>query len=144
METSDCGSYLVLLRLNRARDITVGRLGRVRFREGFYIYVGSAMANLSRRIARHKRLRKRVHWHIDRLRLHARFVEALVVRSPERLECDLSLAIQGIASWSVPGFGCSDCRCRSHLFGMEENPLDRRAFRDLLARYGMGRFSRSP
>jgi sugar fermentation stimulation protein A len=144
MKALDRGSYLVLLRLSRPRCISVGRLGRILFREGFYIYVGSALGGLSGRIARHRRLRKRPHWHIDRLRPHARFVEALAVRSSERLECDLALAIQRIASWSVPGFGCSDCRCESHLYGMAENPLDTESFRDLAARFGIDRPGRSP
>jgi sugar fermentation stimulation protein A len=35
----------------------------------------------------------------------------------------------------VPGFGCSDCSCRSHLFHSEISPLADRRFLDLLHRY---------
>jgi sugar fermentation stimulation protein A len=143
-EAGDRGSYLVLLHLSRTRVLQIGRLGRVRFPKGFYLYVGSAMANLSKRVERHRRLHKRVHWHIDRLRPHARFVEALPIRSSDRLECELARAVEGIASWSIPGFGCSDCRCGSHLFGMKDNPLDDEAFHDLLAWYRMDRLVSRP
>lgn len=143
-ETGDRGSYLVLLHLNRTRAIAIGRLGRIRFPKGFYVYVGSAMANLSQRIQRHRRLRKRIHWHMDWLRPHARFVEALAIRSSHRLECELAHAIKGIASWSIPGFGCSDCPCKSHLFGMIDDPLHREDFHDLLAWYRMDRLAWVP
>jgi sugar fermentation stimulation protein A len=140
-EAGDRGSYLVLVHLNRTRIIPVGRLGSIRFPRGFYVYVGSAMANLSRRIQRHRRLRKGIHWHMDWLRPHARWVEALAIRSSDRLECELARAIQGIAAWSIPGFGCSDCHCKSHLFGMADDPLLREDFHDLLAWYRMDRLS---
>jgi sugar fermentation stimulation protein A len=140
-EAHNRGSYLVLLHLNRARSIPIGRKGHVRFSKGFYLYVGSAMANLTRRIARHRGLRKRFHWHMDWLRPHARFVDAFPVRSSERMECELARAVEGISAWSIPGFGCSDCHCKSHLFGMTENPLDREAFHDLLAWFRMDRFA---
>jgi sugar fermentation stimulation protein A len=140
-EASDRGSYLVLLHLNRLRSIPIGKMGRVRFPKGFYIYVGSAMANLTKRLERHRRIRKRIHWHLDWLRPHVRFVETLAIRSSDRLECELARAIEGIASWSIPGFGCSDCRCESHLFGMPEDPLCRESFHDLLAWYRMDRLA---
>ncbi len=142
-EAGDRGSYLLVLRLNRTRVLPIGRLGRIRLAKGFYVYVGSAMANLSKRVERHRRLRKRAHWHIDRLRPHAQFIDALPIRSSERLECDLARAIDGIASWSIPGFGSSDCRCESHLFGMTGNPQDDEAFHDLLALFRMDRLNAS-
>jgi sugar fermentation stimulation protein A len=140
-EAGDRGSYLVLLHLRRTRVLPIGRLGNIRFPKGYYLYVGSAMANLSQRVERHRRLHKRIHWHIDRLRPHTRFVEALPIRSSDRLECELARAIEGISSWSIPGFGCSDCRCTSHLFGMRDNPLDEEALHDLLAWYRMDRLA---
>ncbi len=56
-EAKDRGSYLLILSLKRRRKINVGKLGRVHFRKGFYTYVGSAMANLSKRMERHRRFR---------------------------------------------------------------------------------------
>jgi sugar fermentation stimulation protein A len=140
-EADDRGCYLVLVHLNRNRVLPIGGLGSIRFPKGFYLYVGSAMANLSRRIERHRRLHKRLHWHMDRLRPHAQWVEAFPIRASDRLECELALGIERIASWSIPGFGCSDCGCGSHLFGMRENPLHMDRFHDLLAWFRMDRLA---
>jgi sugar fermentation stimulation protein A len=143
-EARDLGSYVVVLQLSRTRVLPIGRLGKVRFPKGFYLYVGSAMANLSKRLERHRRLHRRVHWHIDRLRPHARFIDNFPIRSSDRLECELARAVEEIACWSILGFGCSDCRCKSHLFGMTDNPLDHEAFHDLLAWYRMDRLVAAP
>ena len=43
-----------------------------------------------------------------------------------------------IASWQEPGFGCSDCACASHLFGMADDPLKNAAFIDMLLGLRMG------
>jgi sugar fermentation stimulation protein A len=66
-------------------------------------------------------------------------VDALPIRSSQRLECELAHAVDEIASWSIPGFGCSDCRCESHLFGMTDHPLQLDAVHDLLAWHRMDR-----
>jgi sugar fermentation stimulation protein A len=70
-------------------------------------------------------------------------VQTLAIRSSDRLECELARAIEGIASWSIPGFGRSDCGCRSHLFGMPEDPFCRESFHDLLSWYRMDRLADS-
>ncbi|HID24490.1 MAG TPA: DNA/RNA nuclease SfsA, partial [Planctomycetaceae bacterium] len=54
-EAQDRGSYLLILRLDRDHPLAVGSLGHVLFPAGYYIYVGSAMHNLSARLARHLR-----------------------------------------------------------------------------------------
>ncbi|MFC1889260.1 DNA/RNA nuclease SfsA, partial [Thermodesulfobacteriota bacterium] len=140
-EARDRGSYLVLMRLPRTRVLEIGRLGRVRFPRGHYIYVGSAMANLSRRVERHAKVRKRMHWHIDRFRPHALFVDALAIRSSDRLECEIAGAVGALSDWLVPGFGCSDCACPSHLFGFAGDPLTREGFHRLLAWFRMDRLA---
>jgi sugar fermentation stimulation protein A len=138
-EAKDRGSYLLVLNLKRNRNMDVGKLGEIHFRRGFYIYVGSAMANLSRRMDRHRHLRKRHHWHIDELRAVTEFHSVLAIRSSERLECQVAKAMSEIAEWSVPGFGCTDCSCHSHLFGMSEDPLHSEKFHKLLQYFRMDR-----
>lgn len=138
-EALDLGSYFVVLELERAVTLHIGALGPVRFPRGFYVYVGSAMANLAKRIERHRRKRKRFHWHIDYLRDRARFVDALPIRASHRLECELADAVRALAGWSTPGFGSSDCACESHLFGFSRDPRSTRAFQELLLRYRMDR-----
>lgn len=69
-----------------------------------------------------------------RCRLGGRTVKAFLP-NPGRLR---ELLLPG-----QPGFGCSDCSCKSHLFGMRDNPLDDEAFHDLLAWYRMDRLATS-
>ena len=139
-EAKDRGSYLLILNLKRDRKIDVGKLGRVVFRKGFYIYVGSAMANLTQRMSRHRHLRKRHHWHIDELRAVAQFHSVLAIRSSERIECQVAKAMSEMAEWSVPRFGSTDCSCDSHLFGMSADPLHSGNFHKLLQHFRMDRF----
>lgn len=143
-EAEDRGSYLLILELRRNRKISVGQLGTLLFKKGFYIYVGSAMAHLSQRIERHRRLQKRHHWHIDELRAKTHFKTALPIRSSTRLECEISEALFRICEWTVPRFGCSDCCCSTHLFGMAENPLHSEKFQNLLQYFRMDRLFNRP
>jgi sugar fermentation stimulation protein A len=138
-EAQDAGSYLIVLRLPRRRTMSVGSLGHVTFRKGYYIYVGSANRNLARRIQRHHRLRKSLFWHIDYLRNTAEWVGALPIRTADNIGCVLAGAMEKTAQWSIPNFGASDCSCSSHLFGMENNPLVSAVFLDLLERFRMRR-----
>jgi sugar fermentation stimulation protein A len=137
-ESHDRGSYIIVLKLVRDRKIEVGALGAVKFRKGFYLYIGSAMKDLTQRMARHQRLTKRMHWHIDHLREHAGFVAAIPIRSSADLECEMAAALAGQADWQVPGFGCSDCSCDSHLFGLQQDPFLSRKFIALLLHFRMG------
>ena len=70
------------------------------------------------RLARHARTEKRVHWHIDYLRPHARLVETWQAAGPLRLECKWARVLAALPGASIParGFGASDCRCETHLF----------------------------
>jgi sugar fermentation stimulation protein A len=139
-ELHDRGSYMLILRLPRDTELRIGSLGHVQLRSGFYVYVGSAKKNLSRRIERHRRLRKKLFWHIDFLRAVSAFLGALPVRTEDVLECDLAGAISSMADWSQPGFGSSDCHCPSHLFGFENDPLNIGSFHTLLQCFRMERF----
>lgn len=137
-ECHDRGSYIIILKLARDRKIPVGGLGEVNFKKGYYLYIGSAMKDLSQRIARHRRLTKKNHWHIDHLREHAGFVAAIPVRTGRNLECSLAEKLGTIADWQVPRFGCSDCSCATHLFAMEKDPVHTRSFIDMLLHFRMG------
>jgi len=96
--------------------LDIGRLGRVPFRKGNYVYIGSGMGGLVARVARHFRPDKKVKWHIDRLLSRADLMGAVLFPSTERNECALArscLAFPGARV--VRGFGSSDCRCPGHL-----------------------------
>jgi sugar fermentation stimulation protein A len=140
-EAEDRGSYLILYYFPKKRLIEIGGLGKVSLRQGYYLYVGSAMKSLSKRVERHRRIRKKLHWHIDYFRGLAEIQAALPVRSEDDLECALASAMNSISEWSVPGFGCSDCSCPSHLFGFSTDPMSTRKFHDLLQYYRMDRLT---
>jgi sugar fermentation stimulation protein A len=131
----DSGCYIVILHLERDTEISIGELGNISFRKGYYLYAGSAKKALTKRLERHQRLRKNLFWHIDYLREKASFYKGLPIRTSEDIECALAAGLQKIANWSIPGFGCSDCSCKSHLFGMDENPVKSTRFIEMLYNY---------
>ncbi len=113
--------------LPRATGIRVGRKGEQEFPPGFYVYVGSAMNNLEKRVARHMSKSKKMRWHIDYLLQHAGLEGVKMMESNKRIECEISRAVESLAD-RVPmeGFGSSDCRqCRSHLYYFREDPTER-------------------
>ena len=141
-EAQDSGSYIIILYLPRDRKLYIGGLGKVEFRKGYYLYVGSAKIGLSKRIERHRRLVKKLHWHIDYLRAATEFHAALPVRASDDLECQIATALGDIAEWNVPGFGSSDCSCESHLFRMSEDPVHSRPFIEVLQYFRIDRLEK--
>ena len=138
-EVDDRGSYILILRLRAEKTLNIGKLGRVKFKAGYYLYAGSALKNLTQRLERHKRERKKLFWHIDYLRAHAEVHLALPIRASDPLECKLADALEKISDWQVPNFGCSDCSCGSHLFGMRKDPIHTPEFVSLLQYFRMDR-----
>jgi sugar fermentation stimulation protein A len=138
-ESLDSGSYVVVLRLPRDRRISVGGLGGIKFRKGFYLYVGSAKKDLTQRINRHRSERKKLFWHIDYLRSHAEFHVSLPIRTSANLECGIAASVKEIADWQVDAFGSSDCSCETHLFGMQDDPLHSPQFIKRILYFRMGR-----
>jgi len=109
------GVYTLVITITTSTTISVGKLGNISFPEGYYAYVGSALNGLEARIARHLKEDKLLHWHIDYFLQKAKVEEVLWGITDKNEEC----AIAGHhmqALLSVPRFGCSDCRCTSHLF----------------------------
>ena len=163
-EAHDSGVYIMVMHLDHELDLEIGSKGMMHFNAGYYMYVGSAKANLTKRIERHKRKRKKMHWHLDYFRGHCEMIAAVPIRTsglpleswslthepypsmpsmPDpndvdvSVECALADAVGAIAEWEVPKFGCSDCDCTSHLFGMTENPIHNKAFMDVVEDFRM-------
>ncbi len=120
------GVYCLVFK-NRACKLEVGKKGEFSFRTGFHIYVGSALGNGGlKRVKRHINLSRNrdrnPRWHVDYLHLNPAFrlVSAVYAFTSDRLECTLASRIGGNF---VPGFGCTDCLCSSHLFYRNKNPL---------------------
>ena len=106
---------MLLIYLSKSQTIAFGRRREAYFRRGYYAYVGSAMNGLEARVNRHLRKDKKRHWHIDYLLEKATVTRVILAESERRNECAVAESLQGRFD-SVPGFGCSDCQCRSHLF----------------------------
>lgn len=162
-EAHDSGVYIMVMHLDHELDLEIGSKGMMHFNAGYYMYVGSAKANLMKRIERHKRKRKKMYWHLDYFRGHCKMIAAVPIRTsglpleswilthepypsmpsmPDpsvdvSVECALADAVRAIAEWDVPKFGCSDCDCTSHLFGMTENPIHNKDFMDVVEEFRM-------
>ncbi len=111
------GAYQLHLKLDKSVRIKVGKLGTFLFPAGRYVYTGSALNGLENRLARHFRKRKKLHWHIDYFLQHARIERVCVVKTDQRIECELNRQVLDLSNAQVivKGFGSSDCSCPSHL-----------------------------
>ena len=109
------GSYVLLIELPEEQTITVGSHKVIHFHRGGYAYVGSAMGVFKSRLSRHLKRNKRLHWHIDYLLPHAVINGIILCETEDRIECAVAGALSRQFD-AIPGFGSSDCKCRSHLF----------------------------
>jgi Uri superfamily endonuclease len=116
---SEPGIYTLLLSLPQPRRIKVGSLGSGDYPAGYYCYTGSArgpggLKRIDRHIMLSRGQKKTRRWHIDYLLPWAGVLEVYVTLTPLDLECRIASDI-GRGAKVVPGFGCTDCRCVSHL-----------------------------
>ncbi len=111
------GTYCLLIEVPKDLDIKIGRLGKLRFDKGRYVYVGSAMNSLEKRIERHFTKDKKKFWHIDYLlsNKNIKIKKVYLNLSKEKLECAIAKKINK-NNVQIKNFGCSDCKCTSHLF----------------------------
>jgi len=119
------GTYCLLIQNHRDQVIKIGALGNIFFKKGYYVYVGSALNGLAPRLRRHEKVSSGnhdvTHWHIDYfLREQEVTLDTIyVIESEEPLECKIAEQVAKHGT-PVPGFGCSDCQCVSHLYRVEE------------------------
>jgi len=109
------GSYILIIKLPRTQTVTTGSLLDVNFSRGYYAYVGSALGGVKSRLNHHLKRNKKLHWHIDYLLQKASITDIIVGETTDRAECAIAKALSSQFD-SIPGFGCSDCHCTSHLF----------------------------
>lgn len=114
------GAYILILYNPKKQKIKVGKLSKIEFVKGYYFYVGSGMKNLEQRVLRHRRKDKKIKWHIDYLTRKFKFIDAKLFPSSKRLECQIAKILSKNLIM-VKSFGCSDCRCQSHLFYSQNN-----------------------
>ncbi len=119
------GTYALVLHSPKSATAQIGRWGRLDIQPGWYVYVGSAFGpgGVRARVLRHCREKKSKHWHVDYLREHASLVRVWYSHEPahsEHLWAQALTAMKGASP--VKGFGCTDCRCRAHLFVFARKP----------------------
>lgn len=130
---ADSGIYMVVVKLEENKTIPTGKLKYSEYKRGYYLYAGSAKANLLKRIKRHEnRKKKTFHWHIDYLTANGEEVKTFGIYTDRFSECDIAKGFESIGGKVIPHFGSSDCKCPSHLFYFKDDPLKDRAYLDLL------------
>ena len=112
------GTYCLVLSMEKESNIKIGAKGKISFKKGHYVYVGSALNSLTKRIERHISKNKKKHWHIDYLLMNknAQLNQVIYTYSHNKIECDVADEIFKNSDEYIELFGCSDCNCRSHLY----------------------------
>ena len=113
------GIYILVILIRKSISIRVGALGKIEFKKGKYAYIGSAQNGIESRVARHLRHEKKKFWHIDYLldNKNVSVEEVWYKEAPKDEECKVAGMLAGKDAYpTIPGFGCSDCKCVSHLF----------------------------
>jgi sugar fermentation stimulation protein A len=132
------GSYLLIFYNERFFKKVIGALGEREFRQGYYVYVGSAMQGLEQRIKRHLTGRKKIRWHLDYISPQCmKIARVYPIRRRDVIEEDLARGLLGICGDYVKGFGASDSVLPSHFFYFPDPPYRRREFLDLLLDFRM-------
>ncbi|AHL22588.1 GIY-YIG nuclease family protein [Thermococcus nautili] len=128
------GSYFLVIRLEEEKRIrTKGK--SFELKPGYYVYVGSAMNSLEKRVARHFRREKKLHWHIDYLLKEAELLRAYLIPSEVKLEEELSREVSKFGE-PVPGFGAGDVKVSTNLYRFEDEPDE--VLRGILDKLGLG------
>ncbi len=120
------GTYTLVFSSSVDKPIKIGKLGTLCLRPGFYMYVGSAFGpgGLKARIKHHLNHSSRPHWHLDYLSPTLNICELWYTYDQTRREhqwAKIHSQTRGVIL-PLPGFGSSDCRCRSHLFFYQSKP----------------------
>jgi Uri superfamily endonuclease len=97
-------------------------LGEVSFKEGDYIYIGSAKGCLETRLQRHLRKEKKIFWHIDYLVENQKVKILQIWTMDKKVECQTAEVFYQNPTAGIikKGFGSSDCKCLTHLFFIKD------------------------
>ncbi|MBB6063365.1 Uri superfamily endonuclease [Thermosipho japonicus] len=104
------GCYLLLIELPMDIEIKKWNL-----KKGTYVYVGSAMNNLEKRVSRHLSKSKKLHWHIDYLLDKSSVKSVIMVSSNTKCEEKISLYMSQFFT-GPKGFGSSDLKVQTNLY----------------------------
>jgi Uri superfamily endonuclease len=114
------GSYFLVIKLENEKTIRT-KAREFPLQAGYYVYVGSAMNSLEKRVARHFSREKKLHWHVDYLLKEAELLRAYLVPSDKRLEENLSLEVSKYGE-PIHGFGAGDVSVSTNLYRFDGEP----------------------
>jgi len=133
LNASDRGSYVLVLQNSSNKKIPVGKLGNIFFKKGYYVYVGSALHALEKRVQRHFRKKKKKFWHIDYITPDFMdIVKTYLIRRSDQIESLIVKKLRALCTSSIPGFGASDSKEPSHLLYFSSSPCRSRSFIDTI------------
>lgn len=116
------GTYCLILLLDKNIKIKVGKKSYYLLK-GYYCYIGSALNNLEKRIQRHLSKNKKLRWNIDYFLRHVKIIKIKTIIANKKLECFLSNKIKDLSNMRIKDFGSNDCKCKSHLYFFNKNPI---------------------
>ena len=133
------GTYVLVLKSSITKSVTIGKLGTLSLKPGFYVYIGSAFGpgGLKARINHHIDHSSRPHWHLDYLIPSLKLCEIWYTCDQIRREhqwAEVHAQTRGVLM-PLLGFGSSDCRCLSHLFYYKSKPSGKQFRRKIYARF---------
>ncbi len=107
---------MLLIKVKKDLQIDCGKKWQIQ--KGLYVYVGSAMNNLQKRVCRHLSTRKKLHWHIDYL-LKDSIVLSVFIFPDKRKELVFSKELA--KHFTGPeGFGSSDLPVKTNLYKIDD------------------------
>ena len=111
-------TYVLMIKISENCETSVGGLGKILFKKGDYVYIGSAKGCLQSRLRRHLRKEKKIYWHIDYLLKSEKSKVFKVWVIKKSFECETTRIFlkYNIVDLVKKGFGSSDCRCLTHFF----------------------------
>jgi|TARA_B100001971_G_C18226356_1_gene560722 Uri superfamily endonuclease len=111
------GIYCLIINVKKIIELKIGALGKIKFKKGTYVYVGSAQNNLKKRVKRHLSENKKLKWHIDYLlkNKNVKIEKTIYKKAGKKEECKTACLFSKFDRL-IKNFGSSDCSCCSHLF----------------------------
>ncbi len=129
------GVYILILEVSEECNIHIGKTKIFKIDKGIYIYVGSALHSLRRRLKRYLKFRelKKLHWHIDYLLTQCSISNISIIYAtlekyklsirPETLLSNLINSLKNTIP--IKGFGCTDLRgVKSNLYKINVNNVE--------------------
>ncbi len=113
------GTYILVLNLDKNKEICIGKLGKFLFEKGLYFYVGSARGGFLKRVVRYFGKIEKKKWHIDYLLEYAEPFGIFFFDEFYK-EVDVAKRMENLYHLYVRGFGSSDTQSKTHLFYTKE------------------------